>query len=272
MGFADGVADNCIDRDEWIVGRYNDVAGTKKLIEEHGKELAAVLVEPMQGSAGCIPGKREFLMQIQESCDSVGAVFILDEVMTSRLGNGGGVKGIWGLKPGLVTKGKYLGGGMSIGVFGGRDDIMALYDPRQRGHLAHSGTFNNNTLTMHAGYTGLSQIYTPEAAIELNEQGEQFRAALNAVSKGTKMSVTGWGSLTCTHFTEKGVMEVSCVEDIPEIGGLKDLLYMEMLEEGFWVSRRGFSALMLAMPQEELDRFVHCVAKFLVRHRALVEF
>ena len=267
LAFWDGVQENGVDKDEWVIGRYNDVEGAKNLIEHD--DIAAVLVEGMQGASGCISGTKEFLLQIQESAKKVGACFILDEVMTSRLGPSG-LQAIMGLSPDITSFGKYLGGGLAFGAFGGRGDIMAVYDPRSPNSLAHSGTFNNNTLAMHAGSCGLSKIWTPDVAVAFNKMGDQFRADLKVVMNGTKMSVTGQGSLNAIHFSESGMTAISCREDINEDWGLKDLFYMELLEEGFWITRRGMIALILGTPKSELDRFVAAVAAFLERHKSLV--
>jgi glutamate-1-semialdehyde 2,1-aminomutase len=199
----------------------------------------------------------------------VGACFILDEVMTSRL-SPSGLQAILGLSPDLTTFGKWLGGGLAFGAFGGREDIMAVYDPRSPSSLAHSGTFNNNTLAMHAGFTGLSEIWKPEVAIEFNELGDSFRADLQAVARGTKMSVTGRGTLVGIHFSQEGTTEIPCREAIVEDWDLKDLFFMEMMEDGFWLTRRGSIALILGTPKSELDRFVKSVGQFLERHQNLV--
>lgn len=199
----------------------------------------------------------------------MGAVFILDEVMTSRLAPSG-LQSIIGLKPDLTVFGKYLGGGLAFGAFGGREDIMAVYDPRSPKSLAHSGTFNNNTLAMHVGYAGLGQIWTPEVAVEFNKLGDVFRADLQRVARGTKMSVTGRGALNAIHFSDAGTTDIACVEDIKENWALKDLFYMEAMEDGFWLTRRGSMALILGTPKSELDRFVAFVERFLERHSSLV--
>lgn len=190
--------------------------------------------------------------------------------MTSRL-SPGGIQAIHGLSPDLTSFGKYLGGGLAFGAFGGRDEIMAVYDPRSPTSLAHSGTFNNNTLAMHAGHAGLSLIYTPELSISFNAIGDRFRAELQRVAKGTKCSISGVGSLNAIHFSQKGTTEIRRCEDIDEDWKLKDLFYMEMMEEGFWTTRRGSTALILGTPDSELERFVNAVSAFLQRHKELVE-
>jgi glutamate-1-semialdehyde 2,1-aminomutase len=168
--------------------------------------------------------------------------------------------------------GKYLGGGLAFGAFGGREEVMRVYDPRVAGSLAHSGTFNNNTLAMCTGHAALKEVFTEEACVEFNEKGERFRERLRDVSKGTRLSFTGRGSLIGLHFTEDGAEEIECGEDIKDKGraDLRDLFWFEMLEAGFWTTRRGFIALILVTPDEELDRFVEVVGEFLERHRGIM--
>ncbi|KAK4136109.1 PLP-dependent transferase [Trichocladium antarcticum] len=272
LAFAGGVAaENAVDRGDFVVvERYNDL-GLARAAIKGTEDLAAVLVEPMQGAGGCIVGGREFLLGVQEAAREKGAVFILDEVMTSRLAPGGlGVE--MGLTPDLVVLGKYLGGGFAFGAFGGREEVMRVYDPRVAGALAHSGTFNNNTMVMCVGYAALEGVYTPEVNIEFNARGDRLRERLQEVARGTRLSFTGRGSLIGLHFTEDGTEEISCAEDIcwKERPDLRDLFWFEMLEAGFWTTRRGFIALILETPDEELDGFVEAAKGFLGRHRDIM--
>ena len=207
----DQPADNVVDRDDWIIAEYNNLEDTRQKIEE-SRDIAAVIVEGVQGGGPCIVGTHEFLQQVQASAKKVGAVFILDEVMTSRLAPGG-LQQLEDLKPDLTTMGKYLGGGLSFGAFGGREDIMAVYDPRVSTALAHSGTFNNNTLSMVAGYTGLSQVYTPEVSVEFNKLGDRLRERLQELSQGTKMTVTGRGTMLGIHLLEDGEKDIKSYRD-----------------------------------------------------------
>lgn len=264
-------ATNTADKEDFVVvQRYGDEEAAleaERVIEATAKEgdLAAVLVEGMQGAGGCLPGGKDFLLAVQEAAKKTGAVFILDEVMTSRLApNGLGQE--LGLNPDLVTLGKYLGGGFSFGAFGGRKEIMdSVYDPRVKGSLAHSGTFNNNTMTMCAGYAGLKEVFTEGVCVEFNKVGDDLRDKLNEMAKGARLRFTGRGSLIGLHFREDGTMESQ------ERADLRDLFWFEMLEEGFWITRRGFIAMMLNTPEDELDRFVDVVGKFLERHAAIME-
>lgn len=195
----------------------------------------------------------------------VNAVFILDEVLTSRLA-AGGLQSLVGLKPDLTTLGKYLGGSLAFGALSGRRDIMAIFDPRSPGALPHSGTFNNNTVTMRAGCAGLKHVYTPQVAEELNNRGDSFLKKLQVVSKGTQLCFTGRGSLICSHFVASGSSQVRSIVDLEENETLKELYWLEMIEKGFWVARRGSLAISLCVPQAELDRFVKETEDFLARY------
>ncbi|KAK4146692.1 pyridoxal phosphate-dependent transferase [Dichotomopilus funicola] len=272
LAFGNGEpAANTVDRKDFVVvPRYNDLALAREVIERTAG-VAAVLVEAVQGAGGGIPGTREFLMGVREAAREKGAVFILDEVMTSRLAPGGlGTE--LGLDPDMVTLGKYLGGGLAIGAFGGKEEIMRVFDPRVEGGLAHSGTFNNNTLVVTVGRVVLEEVYTPEVCREFNERAERFRERLVAVAKGSRLSFTGRGSLIGLHFTEGGLEEVRCGEDVraQERGDLKDLFWFEFIEAGFWTTRRGFLCLILGTPEEELDRFVEAVRGILEKHKDLM--
>lgn len=189
--------------------------------------------------------------------------------MTSRL-SGNGLPGLLDLKPDLRVLGKYIGGGLAFGAFGGRADIMAVFDPRMPGSVAHSGTFNNNTLVTHVGYAGLTKVYTPQRAAEFTETGNRFLSKLNEVSAGTKLCFTGFGSVMSSHFISNGPREIDDSLDVQEINGLKELFWFEMLDQGFWVTRRGFIALILETPQIELDRFVDAVGAFIAKYKHLL--
>ncbi|KAJ6785846.1 hypothetical protein PWT90_10720 [Aphanocladium album] len=269
FGFKDGkVAPNNVDKADWIVAKYNDLDGAVKAIKSEG--VAAVILEAMQGSGGCICGTKEFLTGVQDAAKEVGVIFIVDEVMTSRI-TGGGLSAVHGLKPDMKTFGKYLGGGVAFGAFGGREDIMAVYDPRVKGSVAHSGTFNNNTFVTHCGYAGLTKVYPPETADVFTKTGDELLARLNEVSKGTKLCFTGTGSVATSHFVANGPRSIEDALDVTEIDELKDLFWFHLLENGFWVTRRGFYALVLGTPQSELDRFVHVVEGFCTKYAGLLQ-
>jgi glutamate-1-semialdehyde 2,1-aminomutase len=266
--FGDKPAENCVDKEDWIVARFNNIEDAKQKIEE-SEDVAAVLVEGMQGRGPCIVGTHDFLQQVQESAKKAGAVFILDEVQTSRLAPGG-LQELEGLNPDMTTLGKFLGGGITFGAFGGREEVMRVYDPRESKALGHSGTFNNNTLGMAAGHTGLSKIYTPEVCRDFSAMGDKLRRKLQEVSQGSKMTITGLGTIMGIHFLHDGKKDLASFRDRKEDDDLRRLFWFEIMEDGFWMTERGSVAIILGTPWEDLERFVECVRAFIERHKAFM--
>ncbi len=254
---------------EFVIAPYNDVAGTAALIERHAKELAAIILEPMQGSGGCIPAEQGFLEALRAAATRVGALLIFDEVMTSRL-SPGGLQQATGVLPDLTTLGKYIGGGMSFGAFGGRADIMARYDPRRADHFPHAGTFNNNVLTMNAGLTGLTQLYTAEAAAALNGRCDRLRARLNALTRdrGLAMQFTGIGSMLQVHMRAGAIR--SAADAAVGDGALRDLFFFDLLGRGHWLAKRGMAALSLAITDQDCEALAAAVEDFVAARGSLL--
>jgi glutamate-1-semialdehyde 2,1-aminomutase len=168
-----------------------------------------------------------------------------------------------GVIPDMTTLGKYIGGGMSFGGFGGRADIMDRYDPRRPDALPHAGTFNNNVLTMAAGVAGLTEVFTPEAARALFARGEALRARLNALSeaRGVALQWLGLGSLMTAHFVSTPI--ASPADAAVADPALRELFFFDLLARGYYMARRGMVALSLEIGEAEADGFVDAVADFL---------
>ena len=254
---------------DFVLAPYNDAAATASLIAQHGERLAAVIVEPMLGGGGCIPASRALLEAVREGAEAVGALLIFDEVMTSRLAPGG-LQEVHGIRPDLTTLGKYLGGGMSFGAFGGRADIMDRFDPRRGDSLSHAGTFNNNVLTMSAGLAALSEIYTPAMARTLNAAGDVLRKRLNALFRGhgVAMQATGIGSMMNLHMTDRPIRAPADVAGLDP--RLKELLFFDLVAQGIWIARRGMIALSLPIGAAECDRLVAALEEFITTRRPLL--
>jgi glutamate-1-semialdehyde 2,1-aminomutase len=253
-----------------VIAPFNDGERTLRLIEENADSLAAVLIEPMMGGGGCLPASRAFLTALRRGCDQHGIVLIFDEVMTSRLGPHG-LQETLGVRSDLTTLGKYVGGGMPIGAFGGRAALMARFDPRRPDHWNHAGTFNNNVLTMAAGVVGLTQVFTPEAAVELNDKGERLRARLDdaARRRALPVTVTGVGSLMTIHFSAGPVDTPADVARANQ--ALKPLLHLDLLLDHVYIAKRGYIALSMPVSEADLDMTVASFEGFLDRWGALIE-
>src|SRR5688572_18250049 len=186
---------------EWITSTFNDLDKAKADIAANASKLAAVIVEPMQGGAGALPAEPAFLKGLRAACDAHKVLLVIDEVMTSRI-DPGGVQRIMGVKPDLMTLGKYVGGGLTIGAFGGRADIMARFDPSRPDSYPHGGTFNNNVLAMAAGHAALTRVLTTDTQARMNALGDRLRTRLNELARQHKapMIPTGLGSIFGIHF------------------------------------------------------------------------
>ncbi len=215
----------------------------------------------MLGGAGCIPAEPEFLAMLRAETARVGALLIFDEVMTSRLAPGG-LQGRLGIIPDLTSLGKYIGGGLTFGAFGGRADIMDRYDPRRADAIPHAGTFNNNVLTMNAGLAGLTEVYPKDAVEAFNARGDVLRGRLNglAEARGLALQFTGIGSMMSIHFRRGRIRDF---DDI-QAGNmeLRTLLHFDMFERGIYIARRGMFNLMLPMTDADLETLVAALTEF----------
>lgn len=234
----------------WVMAPFNDIDATRALVEAHAKDLAAILVEPMIGAGGCIPAETAFLEALREMATAHDFVLVFDEVMTSRLGPHG-MQGLVGVTPDLTSVSKFLGGG--------RADLMERYDPESENPLPLAGTFSNNVLTMEAGRVALSEIYTAQAAIDLNARGNRLRERLNAVAEkhGVAVQFTGIGSMMNAHFTREAVRA-------PEQGRLTDprkraLFHLDLVAAGVFTARSGMIVLSLPMTNADTDCLVETV-------------
>ncbi len=253
-----------------VVAPFNDAEGTAALIDAHADDLACVIVEPMIGGGGCIPADEAFLGLLRERTERHGIVLIFDEVMTSRLGPGG-LQGRYGIRPDLTTLGKYIGGGMTAGAFGGREDLMARYDPRRPAPLQHSGTYNNNVFSLRAGIAGLSEVYTPAAAVALNARGDRLRARLNEIcgQKGAALQVTGIGSMLAFHARREAIRSPQDAA----LGNAKvrELLFYDLLARGIYtMPRRGFMALCLPLEEADFAALADAVEEFIEARASLL--
>jgi glutamate-1-semialdehyde 2,1-aminomutase len=254
---------------DFVRAPYNDWAGTQALLDANRDDLACVVIEPMQGSGGCIPADPGFLRALRAWTQEHGTILVFDEVMTSRL-SGGGLQGFHGIAPDMTTLGKYIGGGFSFGAFGGRADIMERFNPLRPGYISHAGTFNNNVFTMSAGAAGLSKVFTPQAAAALTARGEQLRAQLNEIAGTARfpMQFTGLGSMMNVHMCDGPVRSI---RDLARSNQpLRDLFYFDLVDQGIWPARRGMFNLSLPMGAEECQRLIDAVARFVRERNSLV--
>ncbi len=254
----------------FVLGHFNDIDRTRTLIREHADSLACITVEPMLGSSGCIPGDPAFLAMLREEATACDALLIFDEVMTSRFGRGG-AHGEYGITPDLIALGKWIGGGMSFGAFGGRADLMGIYDPAAPNAMPHAGTFNNNVLSMHAGIAAMTEAFTPDIAAQLHATGDKIRVRINGVFEkhGVALLASGTGSLMNLHGLAGPIRTIDDVADSDD--GAKELLFLDLLERGYYVARRGFIALSSILTDEQLDGFLDALDDVVAQRKPLLK-
>ncbi|MCC7482033.1 MAG: aminotransferase class III-fold pyridoxal phosphate-dependent enzyme [Hyphomicrobiales bacterium] len=254
---------------DFVIAPYNDSEVTTRLIRMHSADLAAVIVEPILGAGGNLPGELDFLDTLRRETEAVGSLLIFDEVKTSRCGKGG-MQALVHVKPDLTTLGKYLGGGLPLAAFGGRADIMELFNPCRVGALRHAGTFNNNVCSMAAGLAGLTKVFTPERAQTLHNEGEQLRRNFQTLAdtQGVPLTFTGSGSLFTLHL---GGSPLRCARDVTPLSRqVGSLFHMYGLLHGLAVAGRGDFYQSLPMTAEHRKCAASVLAGFLHDYGALL--
>jgi glutamate-1-semialdehyde 2,1-aminomutase len=233
---------------------FNDIDATRAAIEQCVDDLAAIVVEPVMGAAGVIPAEPGFLSFLRRLADETGALLVFDEVIAFRIGYHG-AQGRYGVTPDLTTLGKIIGGGLPVGAFGGRADVMSLFDPRAEERLAHGGTFNANPLSMAAGVATLEEL-TPEALERLESLAVSLRDSLVQLlaDAGLPATVTQIGSLFNVHFTEGPIREHADAR-AADTALLREL-HLFLLGNGVLWTERGMGCLSTPMTSAEIDVFV----------------
>lgn len=236
---------------EVLVTPFNDVETFQRIFSQHGRDVAAVMVEPMMGAAGMIPADRPFLQAIREATAAAGALLIFDEVLTFRLA-WGGLQADYGIRPDLTALGKIIGGGLPVGAFGGRRDIMAVFDPRQPHSIEHPGTYNGNPLTMAAGLATLRCFQEPDID-RVNGLGERLRVGLRHVLQELRVAgqVTGLGSLAQVHFTAERVTDYRSARRASQ--AIWSTLHLALMIGGLVMAPRGMFAVSTPMTEREID-------------------
>lgn len=249
------------------VAVYNDVASVEAILSTHASNIACVVFEPMLGSGGGCRAEPEFVNWLRRRTQELGIVLAFDEVVTSRMG-AGGLQGRLGVHPDLTSIGKYFGGGFNFGAFGGREDLMAVWD-LTRGGVAHGGTFNNNPVSLAAGFTGLRDIFTAEAADRLYDRGEQLALRIREAGRrhGVPLQCIGAGSVMTLQLQHRPIARPG---DICTPATLRKLVHLAMLERGQSMGRRGYVTLSLPQTPADDDRFVAALDDVLREHRAAI--
>jgi glutamate-1-semialdehyde 2,1-aminomutase len=249
-----------------VIIPFNDPAAAKRIIAQHRHELAAVIIEPVLAGIGYVPAEPEFLDAVREACDGQETLLIFDEVQTLRM-LPGGAQQWYNVIPDMTCLGKIIGGGLPVGAFGGRADIMAAFDATtQPPAIPHSGTFNANPMTMQAGLATMRQL-TPEVYERLNEHGMTLRHQLEEMARsyGVAIRISGIASFFGMQLTDQPVVDYRSAQG--QNPGLRQKLFLHLLNHGMFIANKLAGNISAPMGREELDSFVRAWEKFLHKVR-----
>ena len=243
---------------------FNDAEAVETILRKEAHNIAAVIVEPLMGAGGVIPPLEGYLQNLRALTDRYGVLLIFDEVMTFRLSTGG-MQLIYDLRPDLTALGKIIGGGFPVGAFGGRKEIMALFNPNQQEGLAHSGTFNGNNITMAAGLAAL-ELYDSKSVARINRLGERLRRGFNRAFRGAGIAgqAIGNGSFIGVHWCREPITNAFHVAQSKAAADeLAKLLHLELINNGIYSADRGMFVVSTPMTESEIDTAIEVFEKAL---------
>ncbi len=234
-----------------LVAGYNDRGSIKDLFARTGEEIACVIVEPVAGNMGCVPPAPGFLELLRELTTASGTVLIFDEVMTGFRLSSGGAQNRYGIRPDLTTLGKIIGGGLPVGAYGGRADIMDRVAPV--GPVYQAGTLSGNPLAVAAGLETLHSLDSEEPYEKLEQLGSHLERGINetAVERGVRVQVNRVGSMLTLFFADQAVT------DFPSARAADTARFEEffrkMLAEGIYWPPSQFEAAFVSTAHSESD-------------------
>jgi len=249
-----------------LLARFNDLTHVTQLVEAYAGEIAAIILEPVAGNMGCVPPEPGFLEGLRTLCDRHGIVLIFDEVMTGFRVARGGAQERYGVLPDLTTLGKVIGGGLPVGAYGGRREIMQWVAPE--GPVYQAGTLSGNPLAMHAGYAVLRKIAD---TLDLYDRLEAFGAALeegireNLKALGLELYFSRVGAMATLFFTPERVVDYETARRCDTQRFAR--YFHAMLEEGIYLPPSQFEAFFFstAHGEAELERTLSAQRRALMR-------
>ena len=260
-----GVSKNAL-KDVLVVS-FNNIEATKRIVEKNHEQIAAFIVEPIMSSAGQIVATNEYLEFVREITRHYKIVLIFDEVVTARLSYGGGQQ-VFNIQPDLTSFGKIIGGGLPIGGFGGKREIMDIYNPNNK-IMYHSGTFNGNAISMAAGVAAMSD-YNQEKIDYVNKLGTKFKDDITQMFKkiGLNIQLYGIGSIYNIIFSNIKINEYRGVATSFE--GLNSLLFLSLLNKGVLSAQRGMYSMSTAMTENDIDFAVKAIEESLIEMEPVI--
>ena len=243
---------------------FNDLDALEDLLRAHSGDLAAIILEPVLGSGGGVEPQPGYLRGVRQLADTYDVLLIFDEILTFRL-DVGGIQSAVGVTPDLTSVAKFIGGGLPLGAFGGRQEIMAPFDPTHPQTIPHNGTFNGNNVTMAAGLATMKAYGAGEVA-QINELGQRLKDGFNRAfqAAGVKARAAGLGSIIPIHWSESEIRTARDAVAAQEAARtLPKLLHMEMMNRGIFSAPRGQFTISTPMTAREIDTAVKVMAQSL---------
>ncbi|SCC06545.1 glutamate-1-semialdehyde 2,1-aminomutase [Gilliamella intestini] len=246
-----------------LVCDYNNLESVKKQFEQYPNDIAAIIIEPVAGNMNCVPAKKAFLQGLRELCNQYGALLIIDEVMTGFRVALSGAQGYYNVVPDLTCLGKIIGGGMPVGAFGGRADIMMQLAPT--GPIYQAGTLSGNPVAMAAGYATLTKLMEVGIYQELENKTAALADGLLAVAKkyNVPLVVNYVGAMFGLFFTTAS--EITSYQDVMQCNiELFKKFYHHMLNEGVYFAPSAFEAgfMSLKHTDKEINHTIDAASRF----------
>ena len=246
-----------------LTAPYNDIEAVKRLADEYRGEIAAIIIEPVAGNMGCIPPAKGYLEGLRAICDKEGIVLIFDEVMTGFRLAAGGAQERLGIDADLVTYGKVIGGGLPVGAFGGKKEIMQHIAPL--GNVYQAGTLSGNPIAMIAGYTMLKTLKdNPVIYQELEEKTAYLHKGLDQALKQSHIPyiINRFGSMISVHFSDKPVTNFT--DAASSDNALFNKYFHYLLDEGIYLPPSAYETWFIsaALSTEDIDKTVEVTERF----------
>ncbi|MFL0194756.1 glutamate-1-semialdehyde 2,1-aminomutase [Clostridium sp. WILCCON 0269] len=247
-----------------LIAEYNNIENVKNIFEKYGKDIAAIIVEPVAGNMGVIPGKIEFLKGLRQVCDEYGSLLIFDEVMSGFRVAYKGAQSLYGIKPDITTFAKIIGGGLPCGAYGGGKDIMQKLSPI--GPVYQAGTMSGNPVVMAAGLATLKKLKeNPEYYVSFEKLGTKLEQGIEQISKNNKlpMVINRCGAMFSIFFTNDS--EVKDYKDAKKCDTvIFAAFFQHMLNQGIYIAPSQFEAIFLNTKHTEkhIDKFLQAINTF----------